>query len=737
MIKSSEAYKNAIVGKSRRTRIKAIVDITDPDMITENLTTPTGAPWSIKEELLNRKIRGPKYYSTLERGRWPLDATARFFPDNYRSNKEMGFTSQCICDEYGYFSEPIVFRQEFSNCSILQAAEIYGSENKADGLPEDITLKVYAGDTAYATMHVTGNRERKILIMGFTVYYPTAIEVIIERWSLPWRRARIIEIVAGIYEEWYNQDFSGFTATQQADFSCMKIPYGTAKLTLNNVSRRFDPRNKLGVFESIEEKQGIDLYIGVDIPLKPGDDEDEEPIEYKRIGMYYQNKNGWKTSDNDLVITWSLVDIIGLLADRKFIIKDGSTLPTTLSGWVAEIVAQIGVNFKKRYLVDPNYANMEATVTDASELSSASCGDVLRWVCMVTGTWPRADAETGKLAVEPLWNQGNKITLRQLVTYPHMEANESISALIYQFKENDEPVEYVVLGNSTSSEKTITIQNPFIHSKPQALTASRTILSYYGGNIYQTTGRGDPSSEIGDVDTIWLDKSNAATARRMMQTFNFQQGVMQRCVSRLLQADGSYLWTEYAIIRKSGKWKVPNGVHQIRIIIGSGGQGGGHGVKGTLHLERFPLRVVAEYGENGADGHGGKIWFGIVGVNPGQEMDVHLGAGGAAATVEGEVGELGEDTTFGLYSSADGIYYESGYTDIANGQVFARTGVEEPLPGSGDGGKGGAGGEPGVGYLYQNSGDIGYRFKRVKEPGPGHPGVRGATGFVMVTWDKV
>ena len=48
-----------------------------------------------------------------------------------------------------------------------------------------------------------------------------------------------------------------------------------------------------------------------------------------------------------------------------------------------------------------------------------------------------------------------------------------------------------------------------------------------------------------------------------------------------------------------------------------------------------------------------------------------LGAGGAPGSVYGSAGSLGADTTFGPYSSVNGKYYETGYTDIANGQVFA------------------------------------------------------------------
>lgn len=155
---------------------------------------------------------------------------------------------------------------------------------------------------------------------------------------------------------------------------------------------------------------------------------------------------------------------------------------------------------------------------------------ILRWACMAAGVWPRADQETGDLTAEPLWNQGNKVTLSNLTGYPVMSANKSLAALIFKLADED-GTEYVISGNATASEETVTIDNPFIHTKDEALAAARLILSCYGGNVIQITGRGDPSSEIGDVDTIWLDESQATTARRMMQTFSITDGVLQGCQS--------------------------------------------------------------------------------------------------------------------------------------------------------------------------------------------------------------
>ena len=143
-------------------------------------------------------------------------------------------------------------------------------------------------------------------------------------------------------------------------------------------------------------------------------------------------------------------------------------------------------------------------------------------------------------------------------------------------------------------------------------------------------------------------------------------------------------------------------------------------------------------------GQGGKVWYGGFNIIPEQEFDVVLGEGGAPGSTYGQEGAMGGESTMtagGItYSSAQGTLYENGYTDIANGQSFARSGVAAPLEGSGDGGAGGEGGEPGVGYWEQlfwpDGRPKGWDFVAVKEPGPGKPGVPGATGFAMVTWEK-
>lgn len=747
MQKMSQDFREAIVADSRAIELLAVVDLSDPDLVLEDTTYDSIAPWGHADQLFDKEVDPPPRYATMERGRTLLDGTFDLFPDDFNTGKElMGFANDRLCGADGVFSPPVWIEQKVRNIQVLQAVTLWFSEDPADGVPADFTLQVFVNGVNYHTQTVTGNRETHLILKGFKVYTPTAVRVTVTRWSLPHRRHRMMEWVMGLYERWTNDNLAQFEVTQQGDFSCLTLPYGAARMRMDNSDRRFDPRDKDGLFESIEERQGVEVYIGANVGRH---------IERAPLGIFYQYADGWKTSRNELTMEWYLVDIIGLVSGRTFLPPD--PLPTTLEGWIKAVVSQLGQNFEERYTVDAAYAGKAVTANSVEDVTGKSCGDIIRWACQASGTWPRADAKTGKLAVEPLWNQGNKLTLDNLEQYPVMKANESLAALIFQLalpalpegQEDTRQKTFVVSGNSTSSEKTVTIINPFLHTKDQALEAARLILSQYGGNVYETTGRGDPSSEIGDVDPIWLDESNEATGRRMMQSFVMQGGVLRGCQSRQLQADGSYLYTEFAIMdADDGTFTAPAGVTTFRLVLSDGGQGGSRGEDGFVGPSGFlyGTSIAAGYGDPGQDGKGGKVWYGVINLNPGETVTYHRGAGGAPSNTFGTPGAMGQHSTFGVYSSANGQLYENGYTDIANGKTFCRSGVPAPLPGTGDGGKGGDGGDPGEGYFksytYTPIGadpsvvNTRYEFVMTKEPGPGKPGVKGASGFIMLTWEK-
>lgn len=708
MLDSSAAYHAAITGDARRIFLKAIIDIIDPDIVYGTVES-SGAASVCKPEQLHDKIQTLVPYATFEPNRWALNGAFQLFP--LQDWDQGGFIGNVLSGTDGAFDPPVWVELRLSNVSILQACSVYFPTAVWDGVPADFVVEVKQGGTAYYTKNVTGNTAPSISLDGFTVNNPDAIRLTVSRWSLPGRRLRVPEIIPGIYETWDNSILATFRLNQQVNFSCLALPYGTCTLSVDNLDRRFEPRSKNGAFRSIEERQGITVSIGVELL--------DGSVSYQPKGVYYQSSGGWKAGDNGLTMQWDLVDIVGLVSGRQYFPPD--PLPTTLKGWIASIVAQLGKNFENRYRVDPNYADIPVTARSVNDVKEKSCGEILRMACMAAGVFPRADDRTGYLAAEPLWNQGYKVTLDNLERYPVIKANDDLAAIIFTLADESN-TEYVVSGNNTTSGDTVAVQNPFIHTKAEALTAARLILSTYGGNQLETVGRGDPAAEMGDVDTVWLDRSAATAGRRMSQSFDLSSGVLKGCQSVLLQADGSFLFQNRTVITKSGSWTAPESISRLRVILVGGGSGGQNGTDGTWD----------EAGEDGPDGEGGLVWAGTIDINPQQTFDVTIGRGGAP-------GQPGTATVMGPYTSAVGTKFSPNYTDIASGDVFSRAGVPSPILNTGDGGSGGSGGVKGNRHektWTDADGNTHYDTVIDNSPGNGRPGTPGASGCVVVYWDK-
>lgn len=725
MISVSDAFRAAVTADARRSLVKCVVDIADPDIVYGSVAAQSKAPWSVDAQLHDKVFAADAKYATLERNRWLLNGEFDLFPDDFAVTEEMGYASEAVSGSGGAFSTAQYVELRFSGVYVLQACSVYFSDQAADGVPRDFTVSVMQGGAARYSRSFSGNTNAHVVLEGFTVYNPDAVRVTVTKMSMESRRLRVLEIIPGTHEEWTGDNLASFSIVEQGSFTGLSLPYGTCTLRMDNLNRRFEPRAKGGLFQSLEERQAVQTFLGM--RTEAGD-------EYAPAGWYYQFQNGWKTGDNDVSMEWALVDIIGLLLDREF--KLSGTLPETLEGWAAALVSQLGENFAARYSVDENYAALPCAVNSAEDVNGQKCGQVLMWVCQATETWPRARAEDGALTIEPFWNQGVSLTLDNLTSYPTIRANDDIARLDFTLSDGTE-LSYP--GTSAAAPRTASIANPFLHTEAAAAKAARMILSAYGGNQIETVGRGDPTSEIGDVATVELDESGATTGRVIYQSFSFSDGVLQGCRTTLLQADGSYLYQNRVLITVSGTWTAPAGVTRIRLILGQGGTGGGHGTDGALGQSGSFFDPPSD-GADGADGAGGKIWYGTIGVNAGQRFSVRIGAGGAAATVAGRAGSAGGETTFGAYSSAGGAVYPNGYTDIANGDSYGRTGVTLPLAGSSDGGKGGAGGK--AGYYHRetkyNSEGNPSGSRRVVDvyPTEGEAGATGGSGFALIYYDK-
>lgn len=520
MIESTAAYKSAVTGTVRRTYVRAAVGIIDPDVEFTSVDGSAQASYSQPEQVYDTTFDSGDTVMSLELNRVLLDGS--FTPLQSDDVRQVGYVGQELSGDDGSFEEPQTVTLSFSGVETLQAITLGFSAKPYDGVPLAFTVTCGSKSWSYTTNHAS-----RVIIEDFTESSPTSITLTIESWSIPGRRMRVIEIYPGLYEEWTLDDLYALSITQQANFASTALPYGTCQLSVDNTDRRFEPSNPEGIFKSIEERQGVDISIGVELT--------SGSVEYKHVGKYYQYSGGWKTGRNDMTIDWSLVDIIGLLSSREYI--PPTTLPTTVDGWIASIVGQLGTLFTNAYAVDESLASKTLSPDSRENVTGKKCSDIIMWVALAAGGYAVAD-NRGRLAIKELPTDGGTVTLDNIIDYPTVSANQDIAFISFTLHDGS-GTQYIVDGTAAASSNTISVDNPFIKTQTAADAAAAIILAFYGGNAYSTTGRGDPASEVGDVDTLSITDEISATARRVSQTFAYSEGVLQGCQATFIEVSKS------------------------------------------------------------------------------------------------------------------------------------------------------------------------------------------------------
>ena len=369
MIVHTESYDKAVTASSRRMFARAVFDLVDPDAEITGVITNSESEISLTDQVVNRGVgSSDQRIATLELDRWVLDGSFVIPPENPADRVgQVGWESADLCGSDGVFALPHPYIElAIANVSILQAITLEFSDDSLDGRPVDFTVAMWSGATLLKTVEVTGNEGTSVVIGDFTVNNPTKIRLTVKRWSTPYRRVRLARFMLGLFETWDTSVIQDVDIYTEVTFSGLKIPYSSCTIRVENKNHRFDPYAPNTIFTSIEERQAIVVDLGLRL--------EDGSIEWIPGGTYYQQSAGW--SLQDLTVSWELLDIIGMLVKRKFVVP--SPLPTTLDGWIGAIMSSLGVNFSNKYIVDSNVGAL-ALMSTADKVAEKNCGEILRF----------------------------------------------------------------------------------------------------------------------------------------------------------------------------------------------------------------------------------------------------------------------------------------------------------------------------------------------------------------------
>lgn len=268
--------------------VEISLDLTDPSATADASATDNGsAPFSNTEQIVGTSETDIISYATLEQNLWLLDGKKEIIGDSYTSG-ETGYVSDILCDENGIFPLSPTITINFSKVheEFISGVGITWSTSEND-YPTDFTVTAYNGDTVVDEKVISDNTKITTLVLFDIVNYDR-ITISINKWCLPYRRARLEDILLGVKKTYTKSDLFSFSHSQEVDPISATLPKGTVSFEVNNLGREYDINNIEGLAKYLTERQEIKVRYGYKV---------EDDTEWIDGGVYYLS--GWESKENN------------------------------------------------------------------------------------------------------------------------------------------------------------------------------------------------------------------------------------------------------------------------------------------------------------------------------------------------------------------------------------------------------------------------------------------------------
>lgn len=264
----------------------------------------------------------------------------------------------------------------------------------------------------------------------------------------------------------------------------------------------------------------------------------------------------------------------------------------------------------------------------------------------------------------------------------------------------------------------ITVTDATLVSLVNSVSVAERLVNYYqwtetieSGVVYDGELPGNRSNAWHPYDEEVVSGCLESADINLSNTLRAEERILIGYVPQKFEEAITY--DEHELLTGIGRWTVPDGVTEVRIVLIQGGQAGYSGANGTggggssisdIETNRTTVpspstgksvsasanasrsgASAGNGGDGGQGGSGGKVLQTTISVSPGQGIAYACGNGGVSG------GATGGETTFGSLSSADGGSLPYGYTDIVTEITYAVPGIAGE-PGA-DGGSNGSPGE--------------------------------------------
>jgi hypothetical protein len=409
--------------------VEITFSLTDPDAFEDSSASDNGSVnFSNTAQIVNEVDKNIVSYATLEQNLWLLDGSKKVLPtSNYG---DCGYISNVLCDAQGAFTNAPIVTLSFSKVHQKLIPGITIDWGTAYGeYATDFTVTVYNGSTVVGTKRVTDNASTKTLVMLDIINY-NRITLTINKWCLPYRRARIEEIFIGAEKIYTKHDLFSFSHTQEVDPISSSLPKSTISFSLDNTKNIYNPNNDEGLSKYLVERQELKARYG----YKVGDD-----VEWIDCGTFYMSE--WEAKQNGKSADFTARDILEYMTDvynRGVYAPDGKSLYELAQAVLEFANLPLQDDGSVRWVIDESLKSIYTT----APLPVDTCANCLQIIANA-GECVMYQDRKGVLHIERRTNTLSDYTIDQNNSYSKPETSlakpcKQIVVPIYSYSEDEE-----------------------------------------------------------------------------------------------------------------------------------------------------------------------------------------------------------------------------------------------------------------------------------------------------------
>lgn len=407
----SEAWKaNQQENFTTESYISITLGVTDPEASADAEATDNGhEQFSDTEDITKGYGITPIKYATLEHNQWILDSSFHSLPDSapYGDN---GYVGNTLSGSDKTFSTVPTITISFSEVftTVIPGVVITFDEPLGE-YAKSFRVTAKNGSSVVKTVTVEDNDSVTVVVETDIQNYDSIIIEILE-WCLPYRRARISEILLGVVQTYQKSDLMSFTHEISVNPLSATLPKNEIRFEISNVDGRYNPDNPEGITKYLVERQMVNVRYGYKINGTP---------EWIKGGTFFLSD--WELPQNGITATFTARDGLEYMTDTYT-----GALTGTLGDIAERAFTQAGLPNRTdgtvRWTIDSSLYSIAAPSNP--DVNEASIGVVLQY-CANAACCVMYQDRDGVYHIEPLGNDSTDYVIGRFVSYENAESSLS------------------------------------------------------------------------------------------------------------------------------------------------------------------------------------------------------------------------------------------------------------------------------------------------------------------------